>query len=62
MKKAMFIAAATVTGAAIATYLLKGRKATIAPPEAIQHSSSHHITDVFANAKKRMSNIEKGES
>ncbi len=54
MKTKLLIAAATVAGALVATYLMKKKQlnkmvADVAPPK-----KSHHLTDVFAHAKQHV--------
>ena len=57
MKNKLIIASATVTGTAIFNYLVKRRKRNLNIPIPVQNHSSHHLTNILANAKKRMSNI-----
>lgn len=55
MKNNLIIATAVVTGAAFVTYLLKRRKRNMPMP--VQSGNGHHLTNVFANAKKHVSSM-----
>lgn len=62
MKNKFIIAAAYITGIAIVTYFLKRSAGRKNIPTPAHNVNSHHITNVFSKAKKRMSNIESDES
>lgn len=65
MKNKLIITAAAVAGAAVLSYLFTTRNKNITNPFSTKdndsdhqnHSNSHHLTDIFANAKKHVSDI-----
>lgn len=54
MKNNLVIAAAAVGLVALVACLFKRKNQTISIPIPVQKSGTHHITNVFLNAKKRM--------
>lgn len=61
MKNTIILASLAITGAAIVTYFVRRRKGNVNIPVPIKHTTSHHLTDVFANAKKRTGTIQSEE-
>ena len=54
MKTKLIIAAATVAGAFLVTYLMKKKKSNKRIAEPVPVKKSHHLTDVFAHAKNHI--------
>jgi hypothetical protein len=50
----IIIGAAVLTGAMVFKYLLKNRKTLNSVPQTFPAKKTHHITDVFAQAKKHV--------
>lgn len=53
MKTKLLIAAATIAGALVATYMMKRKQASRMTPDVAPPKKSHHITNVFAHAKQQ---------
>ena len=54
MKNKLIIAAATLTGAFLIACLMKKREAIELIDEVVPAKKSHHLTNVFANAKSQL--------
>ena len=54
MKTKVIIAAATVAGALLVTYLMKKKQASKLIADEVPLKKSHHLTDVFAHAKNHI--------
>ena len=62
MKKTIIIAAAAaLTGTAIALYFFTKRKGIEHVPIPASNPRSHHVTNIFANAKKQIMDIKTEE-
>jgi hypothetical protein len=63
MKRTLVIAtAAALIGTVVGTYLFMKRKRNIDTPTPLTGNKSHHLTNVFADAKNHMRNIKTEES
>ena len=54
MKNKLIIATATLAGAFLINYLMKKREETEMVDEVVPAKKSHHLTNVFANAKSQL--------
>jgi hypothetical protein len=57
MKKTVIIAAAAIAGAAAFSYLFGKRRKDLKIPAEVKNGNSHHLTNIFANAKKHINDI-----
>lgn len=53
MKNKLIIATATLAGAFLINYLIKKREVIVLIDEVVPAKKSHHLTNVFANAKSQ---------